>query len=184
MKTLLSFAFCAAIASVGNAQDKSHQPLNVVPSVDLNRYVGTWYEIARLPNSFQKKCVSDITATYTLLDDGDIQVVNRCRGENGEFTEAKGLAKLASKEGPTSKLKVRFAPAILSWLPFVWGNYWIILLPSDYSYVVVGEPNREYLWILSRTPSLDDATFRGILEQVKQNGYDVSGLLLTRHSAR
>ncbi len=184
MKTLYPFILAAAIVSAGHAQDSSKPPLVVVPSVDLNRYVGTWYEIARLPNSFQSKCAGEVTATYTLLEDGDIQVINRCRSENGEMREAKGRAKLATDDGSNSKLKVRFAPAILSFLPFVWGDYWIILLAPDYSYAVVGEPERRYLWILSRTPSMDEAAFGKILEQVRQNGYDLSGLIRTNNKPK
>jgi apolipoprotein D and lipocalin family protein len=184
MYSLESYIFVVAIASVGSAQDTAKQPLKVVPDVDLSRYVGTWYEIARLPNSFQSKCVSNVTATYTLLDDGDILVVNRCRKENGEIQEAKGLAKLATKDGSNSKLKVRFAPAILSFLPFVWGNYWIILLAPDYSYAVIGEPDRRYLWILSRTPSMVEPILQGILEEVKQNGYELSGLVRTNNAPK
>lgn len=179
-----AFILFAAVAQSAIAQDTTKQPLSVVPNVDLNRYAGTWYEIARLPNRFQRTCVSDVTATYTLREDGNILVVNRCRNENGEMKQVEGLAKRASEDGPTSKLKVRFAPAILSFLPFVWGNYWIILLASDYTYAVVGEPNREYLWILSRMPSMDEAKFQEILEQVKQNGYELSTLSRTKNTAQ
>lgn len=161
------------------AQDASKKPLEVVSSVDLTRYVGTWYEIARLPNKFQNKCSGDVTATYTLLEDGQIKVVNRCRTENGEFTEAEGRAKRAGDDEPNTKLKVRFAPAILSFLPFVWGDYWIIELGSDYGYAVVGEPRKEYFWILSRTPAMDESTFQGIVERAKEKGFDVSKIMRT-----
>ncbi len=184
MNTFQYFVIAAATASAVHAQDTSRPPLIAVPNVDLSRYVGTWYEIARLPNSFQGSCAGDVTATYTLLDDGNILVVNRCRKEDGEIQEAKGLARLATKDGPNSRLKVRFAPAILSFLPFVWGDYWIILLASDYSYAVVGEPERRYLWILSRTPSMDEAVLQRILEQVRQNGYELSGLIRTNNLAK
>ena len=178
------FILLVLLAAVGKAQDNSVKPLTVVPEVDLKRYMGTWYEVARIPFSFQKQCVGDVTATYTLLDDGDILVVNRCRTENGEFSEAKGRAKLADKDGPNTKLKVRFAPAILSFLPFVWGDYWIIVLAPDYSYAAVGGPDRKYLWILSRTPALDETTFQGILQQVRDNGYDLSSLIRTKNTVK
>lgn len=160
------------------------QPLEVVPSVDLDRYAGTWFEIARLPNWFQEQCAGDVTATYTLLEDGTIKVVNRCRKETGQTAEAEGRAKRADSDGPNTKLRVRFAPALLSLLPFVWGNYWIIVLSPDYSYAVVGEPTRKYLWVLSRTPAMDETTLQGILDQVKQKGYDLSGLIRTKQTAR
>ncbi len=123
MKTILSIIILSAIAGNLKAQQAEQKPLEAVADVDIPRYMGLWYEIARYPNSFQTKCTGEVTATYTLLDDGTIRVVNRCRKENGEMSEAVGKAKLADSDGPKSKLKVRFAPAILSWLPFVWGNY-------------------------------------------------------------
>jgi apolipoprotein D and lipocalin family protein len=176
-KIILPLFTMIIISITVRAQDKSKQPLEVVPSVDLARYCGTWYEIARLPNGFQKKCAGDVTATYTLLDDGQIKVVNRCRQEDGELTEAKGRAKRASDDEPNSKLKVRFAPAILSFLPFVWGNYWILELDTAYTYAVVGEPDREYLWILARSPKMDESTIQGILDRMKAKGFDVAKML-------
>jgi len=166
------------------AKDKPVQPLEVVPSVDLQRYAGTWYEIARLPNWFQKQCTGDVTATYTVLENGTIKVVNSCRKVSGQIEKAEGLAKQADKNGPNTKLKVRFAPKILSFLPFVWGDYWIINLAADYSYAVVGGPDRKYLWVLSRTPKMDETTLQVVLDQVKQTGYDLSGLIRTMQSDR
>ena len=171
-------------AAVSNAQEQSAQPLEVVPTVDLNRYVGLWYEIARLPNGFQKQCAGDVMATYTLLDNGRIKVVNRCRKENGEIDEAEGEAKLSGDDAPKSKLKVRFAPAFLSFLPFVWGDYWIIALAPDYSYAVIGEPARKYLWVLSKTPAMNDSTLNTLLDQIKAKGYDLTGLVRTNQSGK
>lgn len=157
-------------------------PPSVVEDVDLERYSGAWYEIARLPNRFQRQCAGDVTATYTLLDNGQIKVVNRCRLHSGEFTESEGRARLADEDGPASKLKVRFAPRILSWLPFVWGDYWIIELDPDYKYSVVGDPDRKYLWILAREPEMDDEKIAGILERAKEQGYDVTDIIKTEHT--
>ena len=173
---------CLLFTMNTQAQDKSIQPLEVVPSVDLARYIGTWYEIARLPNGFQKKCVSDVTANYTIRDDGQIKVVNRCRCEDGTFAEAEGRARKASSDGPNTKLEVRFAPAFLSFLPFVWGKYWIIDLAEDYSYAVIGEPSRVYLWVLGRSPKLNEEQFNEIIERIKIKGYDVSKLIRTKHT--
>jgi apolipoprotein D and lipocalin family protein len=172
------------IAAVGYAQERATRPLEVVPEVDLQRYAGTWYEIARLPNWFQKQCTGEVTATYTLLDDGTMRVVNRCRKTNGQLEEAAGRAKLAGKDGPNTKLKVRFAPALLSILPFVWGDYWIIDLAADYSYAVIGEPSRKYLWVLSRTPALDDAILHDVLARIREKGYDITGLMWTKQIDR
>jgi apolipoprotein D and lipocalin family protein len=184
MRALVPSCCLILISMLANAQEKSQAPVAVVPEVDLNRYMGTWYEIARLPNSFQGKCVSDVTATYRLLDDGEVEVVNRCRKENGEMSEAIGRARRASKDGPNSKLQVRFAPAWLSFLPFVWGDYWIIVLAPDYSYVAIGGPDREYLWILARTPTMDEVTLQTVLTKVTEQGYNILGLLKTKNTVK
>jgi apolipoprotein D and lipocalin family protein len=160
--------------------DPQSLPLQAVKSVDLARYCGTWYEIARLPNRFQKECVSDVTATYTLLEDGTVRVVNRCRKANGDTAEAEGKARRTSDAEPASMLEVRFAPAFLSIFPFVWGKYWIIDLAPDYSYAVIGEPSREYLWILSRTPALPQEVYSALLERIRNQGYDPSALVMTK----
>ncbi len=176
--SLAALLLPAAVAS-GQEEDPPRAPLRVVPEIDLARYAGTWYEIARYPNRFQKQCAGNVTATYTLLDDGQIKVVNRCRNEEGAVEEASGRARRKSDAEPPTKLQVRFAPAILSFLPFVWGDYWIIDLASDYSYVAVGEPSRKYLWILSRAPRMDEAVYAGILVRLKAQQYDVSRLVRT-----
>jgi len=163
-------------------QDSTHSEVQAVPSIDINRYLGTWYEIARFPNRFQESCAGEVSATYSLYDDGDIRVLNRCMKDNGEMTEAEGRARRASVDGPNSKLKVRFAPAFLAFLPFVWGDYWVIDIAPDYSYAVVGEPRREYLWILSRTPVLDEQVLGGIIARIREQGYDVSRLVRTRQT--
>ena len=161
-------------------QQKEKEPLRVVPSVDLPRYAGVWYEVARLPNRFEEKCAGDVTAEYALKGADRLKVVNRCRRQDGTVTEAVGEAKLADKKGPNSRLKVRFAPAFLSFLPMVWGNYQVIELAPDYSYAVVGDPSRKYLWVLSRTPQLDEATYRRLTEAARAQGFDVSRLIRTK----
>ena len=184
MKNIFLVMMLILVVPIAFGQTPKEGELKVVPEVDLQRYMGTWYEIARLPFKYQSQCISDVTATYALLDDGNVQVINRCRNENGELSEAVGLARRASKDGPNSKLEVRFAPAWLSWLPMVWGDYWIMVLAPDYSYVAIGGPEREYMWVLSRTPSIDEAVLQQILEQVKQNGYDLTDLIRTKHTVR
>lgn len=173
---LIPLVITSAVLSQNN-------PPRVVENVDLQKYTGTWYEIARLPNRFQQRCAGDVTATYTLLDNGQIEVVNRCRKENGEFIEAVGRARRAEKDGPDSKLEVRFAPRILSWLPFVWGDYWIIDLDPDYRYAVVGDPARKYLWILARETEVNSEILDGILYRANEQGYDISALIMTKHTA-
>ena len=148
--------------------------LETVASVDIERYLGKWYEIAGYPAWFQKGCTAS-TAEYTLLPDGTIRVTNRCRkgGPDGPLKEANGKAEVVDKE-TYAKLKVWF------FWPFK-GNYWIIDLDENYQWVVVGEPSRNYLWILSRTPQMDPDLYRRITETLPQKGYDPEKLQRTVH---
>lgn len=147
-------------------------PLETVPSVDLSRYVGTWYEIASFPQRFQEGCTGT-SATYSLRPDGRIEVVNRCRDQtlDGPERVSTGVAKVVD-ERTNARLKVSF------FRPF-WGDYWVIQLDPEYRWAVVGHPSRDYLWILSRTPTLDEATYARILERLTADGYDVARLRRT-----
>jgi len=157
--------------------------MKTVSSVDLDRYAGLWYEISRLPNRFQQGCSGNTTAEYIIRKDGRLDVINRCTTTDGEEIRARGVARIVD-ETTRAKLKVRFAPAFLSFLPMVWGDYWIIDLAPDYSYAVVGEPARKYLWVLSRKPTVEDETYRGILERIELQGYDSGDLVLTPQNSR
>ena len=160
-----------AFAAFGPAQAES-KPLQTVPSVDVLRYMGTWHEVAKYPNWFQNKCVSSTQATYTLQADGQVQVLNRCKNDKGEWREALGAARqIGAPNSP--KLKVRFAPEWLSFVPMVWGDYWIIELDPDYQWVVVSEPDRGYLWILSRTPQMPAAIYQNLLGKLHDRGFDL-----------
>jgi apolipoprotein D and lipocalin family protein len=150
-------------------------PLRTVEKVDLTRYAGKWYEIATIPMSFQKGCTG-VTATYTLRPDGDVDVVNTCRKETLDGPERQATAKAWSVDPSNAKLVVRF------FWPFT-GDYWIIDLDPDYRWAVVGHPSREYLWVLSRTPQLDEATYDGILARLRAQGYDVTKLVKTPQPA-
>ncbi len=165
------------LAWVGIAQAEP-APLQAVPAVDVPRYMGTWYEIAKYPNWFQKKCVSSTQATYSLQADGRVQVHNRCKTDKGEWSEALGAARQVG--GPTSaQLKVRFAPEWLSFIPMVWGDYWIIDLDPQYQWVLVSEPRREYLWVLSRTPQMPAATYQQLQTKLVALGFDLKRLEIT-----
>ena len=146
-----------------------YNALDVVPHVELEKYLGKWYEIAHLPAKFQDGC-SETTATYTLSKNGSISVLNECR-RKGKVTRAKGKAKVVDKT-TGAKLKVTF------FWPF-YGDYWIIKLGNDYDYSVVGTPNRKYLWILSRTPQMDNELFSQLIEFAKSKGFDVGNLIRT-----
>lgn len=161
----------SAVAAVAVKAQTKPAELATVAKVDLKRYSGKWFEIARYPNKFQKKCVGNTTATYTQKNSGRIEVVNECLQKDGTTDRAKGDAKIVDK-ATNSKLEVRFAPAFLSFIPAVWGDYWIIDLDEDYKYAVIGDPKREYLWILSRTPEMDEPTYQAILRRVEKLGFN------------
>ena len=137
-------------------------PLQVVAPVDLKRYAGLWHEQARLPNRFEKQCTGPVTAEYTLLDDGTRGGAQPLQLADGSFDESVGSARVVPVAGQpgAGRLEVRFAPDWLRWLPMVWGDYWILKLDRDYQVALVGTPNREYLWVLSRVPQLDAARCR------------------------
>ena len=169
----------AAALQTTAAAAQTAVPPRTVPFVELDRYAGDWFEIARLPNRFQRRCVGDVRASYARRADGRLDVVNQCRTDDGRI-QARGIARVVD-DRTFARLKVRFAPAWLEFLPFVWGDYWIIGLAEDYSWAVVGSPDREYLWILARTPRLDeprDAAARGV---ARANGFDVERLIQTPH---
>ena len=166
-------------ATAGNtAPAAAASALESVASLDVPRYLGTWHEIARYPNWFQRKCVGQVTADYALDSDGSLKVLNRCRQANDEFDEAKGTA--LQQGGTTSaRLKVSFAPAWLSFIPFLWGDYWVIDIDADYQLAAVSEPGRDYLWVLSRTPSVDAQRYQALLERLAARGFDIPKIELT-----
>ncbi|MDQ7798949.1 MAG: lipocalin family protein [Candidatus Edwardsbacteria bacterium] len=154
------------------AQKQELPPLQTVPKVDLNRYLGTWYEIATIPQRFQKGCTA-VSATYTLRPDGKISVLNECCKDslNGRYKAAKGKAWVTDRL-TNAKLKVQF------FWPFS-GDYWIIELDSNYQYAVVGHPGRKYLWILSRNRKMDDPLYNDLMERIKNHGYELSAIIKT-----
>lgn len=158
----------AARAQKKNDNEKKAGELKTVESVDLKRYAGTWYEIARYPNRFQKQCVGNTTATYSLEAGGDLQVINKCLKKDGKIDDAKGKAKIVDEQ-TNAKLKVSF-------FAFFYAPYWIIDLDKDYQYAVVGHPDRKYLWILSRAPEMKDATYQNILRRIEALGYNPAKL--------
>jgi apolipoprotein D and lipocalin family protein len=157
---LLMLAVCCA----------ANPPLNVVDEVDLDRYLGRWYEIASFPQRFQRGCVAT-TANYTLRDDGRIRVENECRDGSfdGDVRRADGVAWVTDPDESQARLMVQF------FWPFR-GDYWIIELDSEYRYSVVGHPSRDYLWILSRTPTMDPSVYETLLRRIEARGYDLERL--------
>jgi len=168
MRLRLGVVLMALVASAGVATAKEPE-LTAVDSVELDRYLGEWHEIASYPAWFQRNCTA-VTAHYSLRDDGLIEVVNSCRkgSLDGKLKQSTGRAKVVDTN-TNAKLKVSFFG------PF-WGKYWIIDLDPDYQWAVVGEPNRKYLWILSRTRSMDEVVYEQILARLPNKGYDPDGL--------
>ena len=145
--------------------------LATVESVDLKRYLGTWYEVARLPFRHEDRGARNVTAQYSLNEDGTIRVINRNINEQGEAEEAVGEAKPV--DATNSKLKVSFLPAGLRWVPFAKGDYWILRLDPDYTTSLVGTPDRKYLWLLSRTPVMQEEKRNDWLEFPRSKGFDI-----------
>lgn len=179
---LLSLALFSANVSAQQTNMQTTSEVKAVTGVDLKRYSGKWFEIARYPNKFQKNCVGNTTATYTLKSNDTIEVVNRCLQPNGTVDDAKGKAKIVENSN-NAKLKVRFAPAFLSFIPAVWGDYWILDVDENYQYAVVGDPEREYLWILSRSPEMREPLYQEILHRVERMGYKPGKLIKTPQNA-
>ncbi|MCV2352979.1 lipocalin family protein [Paucibacter sp. B2R-40] len=159
-----SFVLAALLAccdSVYAAPEPAALP--TVAAVDLQRYAGAWYEIALLPNRFQKQCVADTQARYR-LDGERVEVINRCRTAKGEVDRTAGHAKVVEGSA-NAKLRVTF------FWPF-YGNYWVLDLDSDYQHVLIGEPSRKYAWVLSRTPQMDEAVLQKLLDRAGELGFD------------
>jgi apolipoprotein D and lipocalin family protein len=158
------------------------RPLQVVPSVDYARFAGQWYEIARLPNAFQQACAGNVTARYVSRPDGILTVINLCREANGRWREVRGVARRTRDQGPNSRLQVRFAPSFSSFLPFVWGDYQLIAVADDYRYALVGTPDRQSLWVLSRVPQMDEASYQHLVAKAHEQGFAVTRLQQTSQS--
>ena len=157
---------------------KSATTPTTVDNVDLKKYAGTWYEIGRLPMYFQRKCAGDVTANYTEKADGSgIVVTNKCVGEDGSGISAEGLAKPADETG--SKLKVTFLPSWIRWLPVGRADYWVLARDADYKTALVGTPDKDYLWLLARSPNISQETYAKYRQIAQQQGYDLKEFKLT-----
>lgn len=148
-------------------QAKEPVQMHTVESVDLNRYAGFWYEIARIPNRFQTRCARRTIASYRLRPDGRISVLNQCIKANGNVEQASGVARVVDRK-TRARLKVSLV-SLLGWRPF-WGDYWILGLGEGYRWAIVASPDRQYGWILSRTPTLEAASLERIFAILERNG--------------
>lgn len=157
------------------ANPQQGPPMQTVPRVDLERYAGTWHEVALYPNRFQRDCAADTTATYTPLGDGRIRVRNRCRRADGTEMAVDGVAEVVDP-ATNARLKVSFLPVWLRWTGIGRGDYWVLHLSPDYRLAIIGEPSRQYLWILARAPTLPDDEYLALMSRVRDAGYDPARL--------
>ncbi len=177
MRKLLLSLVLGGFVTLG--QMASASDVKAVTDFDSQRYLGQWYEIARLPNFFQEKCVGDFAAKYHREGEG-IAVVNRCRVADGKVDVATGFATLENSSG--SELKVSFLPRYLRWVPFTKGDYWVLRIDPDYQISLVGDPDRKYLWLLSRTPTLPAEVIADYLNSAKGMGYQLDNIIYTQNS--
>lgn len=157
-------------------------PVSAIPSLDVTRYLGRWYEICRLPLKFEDAEATDISATYSLKDDGSIRVDNRCFDAKGKPTQAVGEAK--ATDDTMAKLKVNFLPAGLRWLPFTDGDYWVLKIDDAYAVSLVGTPDRKHLWLLARSWDVSEEMLRAYLGEAHEQGFDLGHLITPKHTGR
>jgi apolipoprotein D and lipocalin family protein len=169
----------AAAAQVAPA----HAQVTAVPLLDLDRYMGQWFEIARTPNSHELDCASDVVSTYERLSESAVDVASACRHADGQEEHRDVIARVRDPVSK-AKLELRYAPRALGWIPFVWDDYWVLNIAPTYAYALVGEPGRESLWILARTPKLDDATYAELVAAAAAQGFDTGKLSRTPQSGR
>ena len=158
------------------------QQLPTLSNFDLNQYLGTWYEIARLPMKYQPEDSTDISAVYSLQSDGKIRVENRCLDADKELDESVGEATVIDADH--AKLEVSFLPEGFRWIPFTKGDYWVLKIDEHYQTALVGEPDKKFLWILHRNPTLHDNIKQEYLNYALSLGYDLSDLIHTVHTGR
>ncbi len=171
------FLFLSIIGIAFNLSAQNKKEPETVAHVDLKKYTGLWYEIAKIPNSFQKSCFKNTTAEYQLKDDGEIKVINTCVEEDGEKNVAEGTARIVDKNS-NAKLEVSFVS--IFGINLFWGDYWIIGLGDNYEYAIIGHPERKYGWILSRSPTLPDSTLDNIFNKLKEAGYNPENFEMTK----
>lgn len=159
---------------------QSLPPVTTVPRVDVDRYLGTWFEICRLPMKWEDETARDITATYSLNENGSIRVDNRCIDAEGKPTQAIGEG--VPVDDSNARLTVSFLPEFLRWIPFTRGDYWVLKLDDDYQVSLVGDPARKFLWLLARDPQLSEPVKHEYLSYARAIGYDLSALITPHQS--
>jgi apolipoprotein D and lipocalin family protein len=158
------------------------QPV-AVDHADVDRFMGQWYEIARLPNRLERDCASDVTSTYERRSEAAIRVTYVCRNSDGGEERTQGVARIRDMASH-AKLELRFAPLALAWWPFVWDDWWILELAPEYTHMMVGDPSRQTLWIFARTSEMDDTVYRELVAHAAAQGYDTQHLVRTPQTRR
>lgn len=178
LKSMYKFAtfgiFSFIISVTSHAETIAPQ---AVDKIDIKQYAGKWYEISHLPMYFQRKCVANTTAQYSINNNQTVSVLNSCRTATGEVISSEGVA--YPQNPGNSKLKVSFLPKGLRWLPFTKGDYWVLRIDPEYKVALVGGESNKYLWILSRDTKIDEKIYQSYLDTAKSYGYDVSKLVKT-----
>lgn len=164
------------------AQSQTRVPM-AVAQVDVDRYMGQWYEIARLPNHLERDCARDVVSVYERRSESAIRVTYECRHADGEAQHTRGVARIRDMASH-AKLELRFAPLALAWWPFVWDDWWILEIAPDNSHMMLGDPSRQTLWIFARRPALDNAVYENLVAQAAAQGYDTRRLVRTPQSPR
>ena len=180
-RKLVQFFFFSCLCSV---YGQSLPEIETVENLNIGKYLGVWHQIALIPNYFQKDCVDDTQAEYEVLSDDSITILNSCLSLGGERLLAAGIGRATGEPRNFARLKVSFAPKWLAWIPFVWGDYWILSIDDEYNSVLIGSPDRRYLWILSRQKFIQKEIFADYLEKAKKNEFDTSLLIYRLSSLR
>lgn len=177
MKTIMPILFSMMLSQI-LGQPTHAKEVTTVPQVELEKYLGKWHEIASIPQFFQRKCVSNVTAEYSLDEPNTIKVINSCDQEDGKRKVAEGRARIEDDKS-NAKLKVTFVK-LIRWIYAFGGDYWVIDLASDYRYAVVGHPSREYAWILSRTPNMSEEDLIVVSNNLLNQGYDLCKIFTSK----
>ncbi|MFC6168321.1 lipocalin family protein [Acinetobacter terrestris] len=179
----ITFAMAIGASSILTLAHAQTEPLQAVEKIELNKYLGTWHEVARKPLYFQRKCDSNVTANYSLNKNGNIKVDNSCYTKDGKFKQTIGEA-FVQNAPSNSKLKVSFLPKIIRWLPVGRGDYWVLKIDENYETVLVGEPDKKYMWILSRSQQPQPEVVQEYLNYAESIGYDLSDVIKTKQTQK
>ena len=175
----ITFAMAIGASSILTLAHAQTEPLQAVEKIELNKYLGTWHEVVRKPLYFQRKCDSNVIANYSLNKNGNIKVDNSCYTKDGKFKQTIGEA-FVQNAPSNSKLKVSFLPKIIRWLPVGRGDYWVLKIDENYETVLVGEPDKKYMWILSRSQQPQPEVVQEYLNYAESIGYDLSDVIKTK----